>query len=780
MGNLSFENLAAYEFPSPYITRPNNDNSIIGWNEYATNDNFKKCVEINLIKECHVLIEQGLLNANMLSHEYIQQFMGKRGNVYTYKNIIEFVKHIGHTSIYFFDQTCQHLIDKHIAKREHVSIDLGPNIFQPDVERVISAETMNEINADFSEIGLELPPGSRPGSSTDPAPPNFSEIGLELPPGSRPGSSTDPAPPPNVHKSRIVNTTIVAVVNGTIGTPHMDIVTEPNVKRSVALTGKLPPMFSVKDNVEDAYDIEYFEKAEELAYGDNSEYNEYKDGILKNKNAVRIFFEGNSERVENMLVKVASKYKSLIPEIIHDDGAISGFRHPVSKQIFLLTSDYYDRKQACDELYKSKGFEDFKFKNQSWCQVGKLILEYMDIGFWDNLMTNLSEEQHELFSKHHSSGYICRHDDDGWVKLQGKESGTSNIVTIDGIKQFSSLLKFRKENYVNPEPFEDWVDFDETLHLGIPPGWYILRPGSYGCDRTRVRFFRNFYSYAQVRRMMNHAFVDEHGKLFSFDDILKVQLIRHQIPHDYLAPLVDVCHNTIGPKSGKKSVNALVGGMMQLTKKSRYTIFTYDEAYAQACRNFYSKTKGLRTSLYVEQIDQETGQNVYYVTYQQQTNNYHTGAPIWCQIQEDSNWALHMMTYSAIYKSPNAVVVCHNVDAVTIRNGNKEFLHDAAINMQYKDDFDYIGKCKIEDRIKVKGHPYTYYTDARAAIVLPETTRTILKREDYDVTEYNTKFYDDVMKLMSTTSFLITAYLAGSGKHGYWYHYLSMMVHRYF
>ena len=70
-----------------------------------------------------------------------------------------------------------------------------------------------------------------------------------------------------------------------------------------------------------------------------------------------------------------------------------------------------------------------------------------------------------------------------------------------------------------------------------------------------------------------------------------------------------------------------------INKKSRYTLFTYDEAYAQACRHFYSKTKGLRTSLYVEQIDQETGQNVYYVTYQQQTNNYHTGAPIWCQIQ---------------------------------------------------------------------------------------------------------------------------------------------------
>ena len=67
--------------------------------------------------------------------------------------------------------------------------------------------------------------------------------------------------------------------------------------------------------------------------------------------------------------------------------------------------------------------------------------------------------------------------------------------------------------------------------------------------------------------MFNHGFYDEHGKMFSFDDILKVQWIRHQVPHDYLAPLVDFCHNTLGPQSGKKIVNAFIGGLMQLTKK---------------------------------------------------------------------------------------------------------------------------------------------------------------------------------------------------------------------
>ena len=115
-------------------------------------------------------------------------------------------------SIYFFDQTAQHLLDKHIAKREHVSIDMGPNIFQPDAQRVIPATTMNEIATDFADAGLELPPGSRPGSSTDP-------------------------PPSDSKKSRLWSTTIVAMVCCTHGTPHLDIVTEPNISRYVALKG---------------------------------------------------------------------------------------------------------------------------------------------------------------------------------------------------------------------------------------------------------------------------------------------------------------------------------------------------------------------------------------------------------------------------------------------------------------------------------------------------------------------------------------------------------------
>ena len=81
------------------------------------------------------MIDQGLIaDPQMLSHEYIRAFMNKRGGLYTHPKIIEFVKHIGHTSSHFFDQSGQHLIDKHIAKRQRASIDIDQNILQPGSE----------------------------------------------------------------------------------------------------------------------------------------------------------------------------------------------------------------------------------------------------------------------------------------------------------------------------------------------------------------------------------------------------------------------------------------------------------------------------------------------------------------------------------------------------------------------------------------------------------------------------------------------------------------------
>jgi hypothetical protein len=286
----------------------------------------------------------------MLSRVYIEEYMNARGGLYSIPNIIEFVKHLRYASIYIFDESRQYLVASHIAINEIASANMNKNATECNVI-VPSKETVNEINEVFYEAGL---------------------IDGLLPPGSRPGSSGDM--PLQVSLTQPYTKSVIAIINGTNGTPHLDIIREPNVKRSVAITGKLPPMFNVIYDIEDEYDFEYFNQSEELAFGDVN-YNEFNaEGHIKNRNAKRIFFEGDSERVSLFLRKVAARHKQTIPEIIHDDSRIVGFQHPVTRQIFELTNDYYERKRACDILYETKGFMDFKFKNQSWFQIGKLMI----------------------------------------------------------------------------------------------------------------------------------------------------------------------------------------------------------------------------------------------------------------------------------------------------------------------------------------------------------------------------------------------------------------------
>jgi hypothetical protein len=288
------------------------------------------------IQEYHHRIDKKLLeNPNMLSRVYIEDFMKARGGLYSIPNIIEFVKHLKYASIYIFDPTGQFLIANHIAKNELVSANMNKNATDCDVI-VPTKETVNEINEVFYEAGLiDGPPGSNPGS---------------------PGGICHTHVPNSMLLTPAYTKSVIGIINRTNGTPHLDIIREPNVKRSVAITGKLPPMFNVIYDIEDEYDFEYFNQPEELAFG-NVDYNEFNaEGHLKNRKAKRIFFEGDSERVSSFLRKVAARHKQTIPEIIHDDSRIVGFQHPVTKQIFELTNDYYERKRACDVLYATKGF----------------------------------------------------------------------------------------------------------------------------------------------------------------------------------------------------------------------------------------------------------------------------------------------------------------------------------------------------------------------------------------------------------------------------------------
>ena len=197
-----------------------------------------------------------------------------------------------------------------------------------------------------------------------------------------------------------------------------------------------------------------------------------------------------------------------------------------------------------------------------------------------------------------------------------------------------------------------------------------------------------------------------------------------------------------------------------MTIKTRHATYTDNQEVAVALNNQYIDDG------YISHLVPSLYEELYFISFQKQTPNYNTGTAIWRQIQEDGIWAIQNVIYSALYDSPNAYVLAINTDGTTIHKPNKLYLQKAIENTANKNKLnqhalDTIGTVRVENTIKIKGHPFTYVNDTRNDVVMPQVKTTTIHRNHYLYEKYNTDFLEDVKGLNSC---LITAHGAGHGK----------------
>jgi len=65
------------------------------------------------------------------------------------------------------------------------------------------------------------------------------------------------------------------------------------------------------------------------------------------------------------------------------------------------------------------------------------------------------------------------------------------------------------------------------------------------------------------------------------------------------------------------------------------------------------------------------------------------------------------------YNDKKPKIICVNVDEVIVQYPNEEQLEICDYNTQFKDDVNQIGNYKLGDMVKVKGHPFSYYSQAK-------------------------------------------------------------------
>ena len=648
---------------NPYIKPPHE--YIKSWNKLAEDDYHRDCVRFLLRTQFYKLVERHLISEKILGDDHLD-YCFKTG--YTINNIINFVKYElnNYGSIYIYDPTGLVLIDKYIGYKQEALATIDGNIN-------------------------------------------------------------------NTNISRRYCKTVIGIING----DHIDPITEPNVSNSISHGMPLLNIFSTPLKNE-TMTFELFDNPEKLACCDES-YIEYdENGKEKNKNADIILFEetdttysdfdnsiikyddGRMEiilkmppckDVKELYYKTSKYHNVVITNPIFDGKDLIGFKHPITNQQFIKTSDFYERKKVCNKMYDEKGFEELVFKNQSWFQISILYFEYYDFGLFKGILSHHSETQRMLYIQHPISQCIGRHDDDQHLEDRHKKCGTNNKSTFDIVKSYSSVFLHSNECWIVPTSYDVFVEFDinNPKHTEIPYGEYILHSGSYGDERTKIKFNVNYYTFRSIRKLLKHGYI-------KFSDIKEIRIIKKVLPHNYFQNFVKTAYDNFG-KIGKNIINTFAGGLHQITYKRRHGTYTDNQEVAVALTNLYTE-HGFKAHLEPDLYDE-----LYFISVMTETPNYHTGTAIWRQIQEEGIWQLHNMIKITLYKTPKAEVIAYNTDSATILNPNQDYLKKAIEDTQYKNNFNMIGEVKIEDTINHK-----MWNDKRKHVVkIEQTSKTAEK-----------------------------------------------------
>ena len=409
---------------NPYIKQPHE--YINEWNIHADREHQRDCVRFLLRTQFHKLADRNLISDQVLGDPHLDGYF--KGE-FTVRKIIEFVKtqlnDFG--TIYIYDPTGQVLIDYYIGNKHEVSAILDNNINNKNISR------------------------------------------------------------------RYCHTAI-----GILNCNHIDPITEPNVSKSISHGGVLSNIFSMPVKNEQ-YTFELFNNPEKIACGDDT-YNEYDENNMeKNKDADIILFQDDDidttyseddgriiehddgtttveipmqicKDVKDLIHRISNFHNVIITNPIFEGKELVGFIHPITKQQFIKTSDFYKRKKVCDMMFAETQFEELFFKNQSWFQISKLFLGYYDLGSFDGLSSHHSEEQRNLSLENPISQYIGRHDDDNKLEDRHKPSETNITYTFDIIKSYSSVSLHRNAYWVVPSAHDEFEKFDmnNSKHINIP------------------------------------------------------------------------------------------------------------------------------------------------------------------------------------------------------------------------------------------------------------------------------------------------------------------------
>jgi hypothetical protein len=341
-----------------------------------------------------------------------------------------------------------------------------------------------------------------------------------------------------LQSSEKTRATLIFVVNNN----HCYAITDETQRRKVITTNKLElrPIEIMQLDMEE--DVLYYELDQDTIHN-GVDFIEQAD-----KNVVV-----NVDTLEEIARAVIDLTNTFIEHFQYYNGLMVAFQHPLKNIVIIAGRDFPERKAMCSGYFKEHKVIDFRFKNQGWGQIGRLILEncYSDVP-----KSLHSPEMKDIFTKYPIAPYrMCLSKD------------PTDVTSIDKHRCYTSIFMNNNEPWNVFGAFDHVRPFACSSENGLVPGEYYIARDFYMGNNT-IFISKGFYPLSFVKYAIIKQYIE-------CQDLTYAIFADRHIKADTFKKFAEDMYETF-PDDSKKLINMFIGCMGSLYHRTSQTGITTD------------------------------------------------------------------------------------------------------------------------------------------------------------------------------------------------------------
>jgi len=249
----------------------------------------------------------------------------------------------------------------------------------------------------------------------------------------------------------------------------------------------------------------------------------------------------DEDNLTAICVSMIEKSESAVESFSYYDGCLNAFQHPTKKQVVVAGRDYHERKAVCDTFFAKYRLADFRFANQQWGSIGRILFQ----SAYANIPRSCYSPDFKHVLTHYPVGpYISC------------EDTNTTARSVDISRCYSSILVNNKEEWGVFSGFESIEPVRVLSSSSIKTGEYYIRTSFTMGD---IRVSRGFYPSVLVRYALQKRYING-------SDITHAILAKRTLPGNTFRKFVEETTEAF-PVESKSIINHYIGSLGVLYDK---------------------------------------------------------------------------------------------------------------------------------------------------------------------------------------------------------------------